>query len=146
MTQYWAWGKIKNSGFQNEQQSGFVEVTPDAGIPFRRQRFSDVGDIIKGTITLNKTTYLQFMSWYKFNIKQGAISFTYYDCRIEQDRTARIIDKPIYSSNSTYFDVQITLYLEPVIIYQDVSLIADENTLLIADEDVILVATEKLRL
>lgn len=146
MTQYWNWGNIKSSGFQNEQQSGFIETTPDAGIPYRRQRFSDIGDIIQGSVTLTKGKYLQFMSWYKFNIKQGAIAFDYYDCRLETTRTARIIDKPTYSSNSTYFDVQVKLYLEPATIYQDVVLVADEDTILVADEDTELVASVKLRL
>jgi hypothetical protein len=146
MTEYWQWGNIKSSGFQNEQQTGFLETTPDAGIPYRRQRFSDIGDIIQGSVTLTKDQYLQFMSWYKFKIQQGSIAFDYYDCRLGETRTARIIDKPTYSSNNTYFDVQVKLYLEPATIYQDVSLVVDESTTLIVDEASELVASIKLRL
>ena len=101
----WKWGQIKLDGFRNEYQEGYIEVTPDAGIPFRRERFSDIQDIIQGNFTLDKTQYIDFMSWYKLNIRQGAIPFTYYDCRIGQNRVARIVGKPTFTSNSKYYDV-----------------------------------------
>ena len=50
----WKWGQIKLSGFQNEFQEGHIEITPDAGIPFRRQRFTDIQDIVQGSFTLDK--------------------------------------------------------------------------------------------
>lgn len=142
----WTWGNIKNAGFQNEQQTGYIETTPDAGIPFRRKLFSDVGDIIQGSITLTKDQYLQFMSWYNYNTQQGSIAFDFYDCRIGTTRTARFIDKPKYSSNSTNFDVQVILYLSPITIYQDIDSIINENDLLIVNDDDILTASVKLRL
>lgn len=146
MTQAWVWGDIKTNGFGNEQQNGFVEVSPDAGSPFRRQRYSDIADILQGTITLSKIEYLQFMSWYNFDIKQGAIAFSFYDCRIDEYRTARIINKPTYSTNSTFYNVNVNLYLEPITILEDFVLIANENQALIADTDKRLVVTRKLRL
>jgi hypothetical protein len=75
----WKWGQIKLDGFQNEFQEGYIEVTPDAGPPFRRERFSDIQDILKGTFTLLKIKYIDFMSWYKSDIKQGALPFKYFD-------------------------------------------------------------------
>ena len=35
----WKWVQIKLDGFQNEFQEGYIEVTPDAGVPFRSERF-----------------------------------------------------------------------------------------------------------
>ena len=79
----WKWGQIKLSGFQNEFQEGHIEITPDAGIPFRRQRFTDIQDIVQGSFTLDKLSYIDFMSWYKSDILQGALPFKYYDARID---------------------------------------------------------------
>lgn len=129
----WKWGQIRLDGFQNEYQEGYIEVTPDAGIPFRRERFSDIQDIIKGTFTLTKLQYIDFMSWYKFNIRQGAIPFKYYDCRIERERTARIVGKPTYSSNSKYYDVSITLTFDSEVFYFDRVLAANSDIPLIAN-------------
>ena len=129
----WIWGQIRLDGFQNEYQEGYIEVTPDAGIPFRRERFSDIQDIIKGTFTLTKLQYIDFMSWYKFNIRQGAIPFKYYDCRIERERTARIVGKPTYSSNSKYYDVAITLTFDSEVFYLDRVLAANPDIPLVAN-------------
>lgn len=122
----WTWGQIKLDGFRNEFQEGYIEVTPDAGIPFRRERFSDIQDIIQGNFTLDKTQYVDFMSWYKFNIRQGALPFTYYDCRIGKNRTARIVGKPTFSSNSKYYDISVTITFDSEIFYLDRVLAANE--------------------
>ncbi len=130
----WKWGQIRLDGFQNEFQEGYIEVTPDAGIPFRRERFSDIQDIIQGKFTLEKVQYIDFMSWYKFNIRQGAIPFKYYDCRIEKERTARIVGKPTWSSNSKYYDMSITLTFDSEIFYLDRVLSANPNLPLVAND------------
>ena len=129
----WKWGQIRLDGFQNEYQEGYIEVTPDAGIPFRRERFSDIQDIIKGTFTLTKLQYIDFMSWYKFNIRQGAIPFKYYDCRIGQNRVTRIVGKPTFTSNSKYYDVSITLTFDSGVFYLDRVLAANSAIPLIAN-------------
>ena len=113
----WKWGQIKLSGFQNEFQEGHIEITPDAGIPFRRQRFTDIQDIVQGSFTLDKLSYIDFISWYKSDILQGALPFKYYDARIDRERVARIVDKPSYISNSKYYDVNITMTFDSEIFY-----------------------------
>lgn len=130
----WKWGQIRLDGFQNEFQEGYIEVTPDAGIPFRRERFSDIQDIIQGKFTLEKVQYIDFMSWYKFNIRQGAIPFKYYDCRIGQERTTRIVGKPTWSSNSKYYDMTITLTFDSEVFYLDRVLSANPNLPLVAND------------
>ena len=129
----WKWGQIKLDGFRNEFQEGYIEVTPDAGIPFRRERFSDIQDIVQGNFTLDKTQYIDFMSWYKSNIRQGAIPFKYFDCRIGQERTARITGKPTFTSNSKYYDVSITLTFDSEIFYLDRVLAANYEIPLVAN-------------
>ena len=130
----WKWGQIRLDGFQNEFQEGYIEVTPDAGIPFRRERFSDIQDIVQGKFTLEKVQYIDFMSWYKFNIRQGAIPFKYYDCRIGQERTARIVGKPTWSSNSKYYDMSITLTFDSEVFLLDRVLSANPNLPLVAND------------
>lgn len=129
----WKWGQIKLDGFQNEFQEGYIEVTPDAGIPFRRERFSDIQDIIQGSFTLDKTQYIDFMSWYKFDIRQGAIPFEYYDCRIGQNRVTRIVGKPTFTSNSKYYDVSITLTFDSGVFMLDRVLAANYDLPLVAN-------------
>lgn len=130
----WKWGQIRLDGFQNEFQEGYIEVTPDAGIPFRRERFSDIQDIIQGKFTLEKVQYIDFMSWYKFNIRQGAIPFKYYDCRIGQERTTRIVGKPTWSSNSKYYDMSITLTFDSEVFLLARVLSANPNLPLVAND------------
>ena len=129
----WKWGQIKLDGFRNEFQEGYIEVTPDAGIPFRRERFSDIQDIIQGNFTLDKTQYVDFMSWYKFNIRQGAIPFEFYDCRIGQNRVTRIVGKPTFTSNSKYYDVSITLTFDSGVFMLDRVLAANSAIPLVAN-------------
>ena len=130
----WKWGQIRLDGFQNEFQEGYIEVTPDAGIPFRRERFSDIQDIIQGKFTLEKVQYIDFMSWYKSNIRQGANPFKYYDCRIGQERTTRIVGKPTWSSNSKYYDMSITLTFDSEVFLLDRVLSANPNLPLVAND------------
>lgn len=143
---YWTWGQILNNGFQNEYQDGTLEITPDAGVPYKRLRFSDTMDIIQGVFTLNKQQYIDFMSWYKFNIKQGTIPFQYYDCRYDIYRIARIVGKPTYSTNSNYYNMQVTITFDSNIIYQERTLVANPDLVLVANPDKVLVANKKLRI
>lgn len=146
MTIYWTWGEILSNGFQNEYQDGTIEINPDAGIPYKRQKFSDTMDIIQGVFILDNIQYIDFMSWYKFNIKQGTLPFQYYDCRYNVYRTARVVGKPTYSTNSKYYNVAITLSFDSSIIYQERTLVANPDLVLIANPDKVLVANKKLRI
>lgn len=146
MTIYWQWGEIKNSGFSNEWQNGYIEVSADAGSPFRRERFSDIRDIISGTFTLTKAEYLNFMSWYKEDIRQGARTFQYYDCRVEDYRTARIIDKPTQASNSTFFDISITLMLDPYTKYEQNVAVANPDLKILVNPDLEMIVGRELNL
>lgn len=146
MTNYWRWGQILNNGFRNEHQEGFIELTPDAGSPFKRQKWTDVMDIIQGTFTLTALEYTDFMSWYKSNIKQGSLPFQYYDCRYDIYRTARLIGKPNYTSNSKFFNVSVQIALDTGIIYQERTLVANPDFVLLANSDKVLVANKKLRI
>ena len=141
----WKWGQIKLDGFRNEFQEGYIEVTPDAGIPFRRERFSDIQDIIQGNFTFDKYQYLDFMSWYKHDIRQGSIPFIYHDCRIGFDRVARIVGKPTFSSNSKYFDVSITLAFDSGQFKFDKILAANILKPLTANGDKYLIANDYYR-
>lgn len=146
MTIYWIWGEILNNNFRNEHQEGFVEVTPDAGSPLKRQKWTDVMDIMQGSFTLTAQKYVDFMSWYKTTIKQGSIPFEYYDCRYGIYRTTRIVGKPTYSSNSKFFNISIQLIFDNDIIYQDRVLVANPDKVLVANPDKVLVASKKLRI
>lgn len=129
----WKWGQIRLDGFQNEFQEGYIEVTPDAGIPFRRERFSDIQDIIQGKFTLSRLKYIDFMSWYKADIRQGALPFKYFDCRIGKERIARIAGKPTFSSNSRYYDISVTLVFDSEVFYLDRVLAANYDLPLVAN-------------
>ena len=109
---YWQWGTIQIAEFQEELQESTIEVTPDAGIPFKRQRFTDTQEIINATFTLSKSEYVDFISFYKFNIQQGALSFQYFDTRVNAYRTTRIVGKPSIVTNSNMYDVKIVITFE----------------------------------
>lgn len=106
----WKWNNFLNNNFSNEYQEGYIETTPDAGVPFRRERFSDIQDIVSGSISLVNQDYIDFMAWFKNDIKQGTIPFYFYDCRIQQNRIARLtMNKPQYSRTSNRWTVAITM-------------------------------------
>lgn len=109
MTEYWQWGNINVSNYQNEFQEGFIENTPDAGIPFKRLKFTDIQEIVQATFTVSESDYTNFLSWYKFNIKQGELSFQFYDSRYEKYRTTKIVGKPTYTPNSNMFNITVKL-------------------------------------
>lgn len=133
----WTFGQIKIEGFQNEPQEGYIELTPDAGVPYRRERFSDIQDIVKGNFTLEKARYIDFMSWYKVNLRQGTLPFKFFDCRIKKERVARIIGKPTYTTNSKFFDISITIAFDSEVFYS-------EDKYLVANPDYALEVNGKL--
>lgn len=143
---YWQWGTIQVSNYQAEFQQGFVEITPDAGIPYRRQSFTDIQTLFQGKVTLTKTEKLDFQSWYRHDIRQGALTFLYWDCEIEAYRTTRIIGKPTITSNSNHFDINIQLAFDPTIVYQQRDLTVNPDSYLLVNPDLRLVVGKKLRL
>ena len=142
----WRWGEPLSDGFSNEPQEGYIESQPDAGLPFRRERFTDISDIINATFVLTKSEYNQFRSWYVREIKQGSIPFDYYDCRIGETRTARIVGKPRYTSNSTFFNLSITLSLDPVIVTVDYALSTEDGKLITTEDDKVILVPVKEQL
>lgn len=106
----WTWGGLLNDSYQNEYQEGYLELTPDAGIPFRRMKFSDIQDIVSGSLSLTDSDYTAFMSWYKHDIRQGTLPFQMYDCRIKQMRVARLtMNKPQFMRNSNRWNITLTI-------------------------------------
>jgi hypothetical protein len=131
----WKWGKPLVSNFSNKLQEGYIETQADAGIPFRRLRFSDSLDLITASFVLSREEYIAFISWYRYDIRQGAIPFLYYDCRIDAERVARIIGNPEYAPKSTKRTVTLTLALEPVTVYNDYILLVNDNDHLIVNDN-----------
>lgn len=129
----WKWGKIKLDGFQNEFQEGYIEVTPDAGIPYRRERFTDIQDIAQCVFTLERQKYIDFMSWYKYDTKQGSIPFKIMDCRIGEERIARITGKPKWNPNLRYWNTNVTLMFDSEVFYLDRVLAANYQLPIVAN-------------
>lgn len=143
----WTWGGILAEGFSNQPQKGFVQVEPDAGVPFKRQTFTDIQDLATCRFTLNREKYLEFMSWYKHDIEQGTIPFYIYDCRYKMKRIARIVgDVPNYNSNSKYYDLNITIAFDSGYIYHDAYLIVNEADPLIFNENDKVIVARKIRI
>lgn len=137
----WTFGQIKIEGFQNEPQEGYIELTPDAGVPYRRERFSDIQDIVKGNFTVDKADYVRFMSWYKVQLKQGTIPFKFFDCRIKKERVARIVGKPTYTTNSKFFDISITMAFDSGVFYDEKVLSANPDFGLVANGKLLTAST-----
>lgn len=147
MTLKWTWGKPLIQGFSNEPQKGYSEIEPDAGVPFRRLNFTDIGDLATCSFDLDRSEYIRFMSWYKFECRQGTIPFEIWDCRYKRERTARIVGGvPQYTTNSNRYTLSLTLYFQPEIIYQDFGLIVNDTDLLIVNDDDVLMASVPLRI
>ena len=77
----WTWGKPLIEGFSNKPQKGYSEIAPDAGTPYRRLNFTDIQDLATCNFILNRTDYIRFMSWYKYDLRQGTLPFLIWDCR-----------------------------------------------------------------
>ncbi len=112
MTVEWRFGNPLSQGFSDEEQTGYQELTPDAGIPFRRQVFTDIQNIVSFRLILTLNDYIDFKSFYRTDTAQGTLSFDYYDCRFDVTRTARFLGKPTYQQLSNNYEVSCTLSLE----------------------------------
>lgn len=135
----WVWGKPLISSYSNEPQNGYIETTPDAGIPFRRQKFTDIMDLAQATFILDRNEYIDFMSWYKHDIRQGTIPFEIFDCRYGVERVARLIDKPTYQPNSKFWNVTVNIAFDSNIIEQERALIVNNEYLIVNDNDFLIV-------
>lgn len=132
----WIWGKPLLQNFSNQPQKGYIETSPDAGIPFRRLQFTDIYDIANCTFDLDRDNYIRFMSWYKSDLRQGTLPFKIFDCRYKVERTARIIgDVPQYATNSNRYVMSLTLAFIPEEIVVDYILVMNDNIRLIVNED-----------
>lgn len=147
MTLKWIWGKPLIQGFSNKPQKGYTEIEPDAGIPFRRLNFTDIGDLATCNFDLDRSDYIRFMSWYKYECRQGTIPFEIWDCRYKRNRMARIVgDVPNYNTNSNRYNLCLVLYFQPEIIQQEFYLIVNESNYLVVNENNPLVVDEPLRI
>lgn len=143
----WKWGKPLIQGFINKPQKGYSEISPDAGIPFRRLNFTDIGDLATCNFDLDRSDYIKFMSWYKFELRQGTLPFLIWDCRYKRQRVARLIDDvPVYNTNSNRYNLSLTMYFQPEIILQDFKLVVNDTDYLIVNNNDYLVASEPLRI
>ena len=147
MTVEWIWGKPLIEGFSNKPQKGYVEVAPDAGMPFRRLQFTDISDLASCTFSLTKPDYVKFMSWYRYNLRQGTLPFEIWDCRYKRKRLARLIDDvPNYVTNSNRYTLSLTIAFQPEIIFEDFELIVNDNDRLIVNDADVLIAGVALRI
>lgn len=141
----WAWGEFQVNNFQEEFQEGCIEIAPDAGVPTRKVRFTDIQDLIQGTFTLNKTEYIAFLAWFKTTIKCGTIPFLYYDSRVEQARTVRIVGKPAITSNSNMYNITVQFAFDSNIVYMDRYLLVNATQKLLVNSEQPFIVTKKLR-
>ncbi len=143
----WKWGKPLIQGFSNKPQKGYSEITSDAGVPFRRLNFTDIGDLATCNFTLTRIDYIHFMSWYKFELRQGTLPFEIWDCRYGIKRIARLVDDvPNYNTNSNRYNLSLTLFFESGIIYPNYRLIVGKNKYLIVNSNNYLTAAQPLRI
>lgn len=143
----WKWGKPLIEGFNNQPQKGYSEIEPDAGAPFRRLNFTDIYDLASCRFNLTRTDYILFMSWYKYELRQGTQPFLIWDCRYGIKRQARLVgDVPQYTTHSNYYDLSLTIAFEPSVETFDWVLVVNENDALIVNDDDCLLAGVTLRL
>lgn len=143
----WIWGKPLIQGFSNHPQRGYSEIEPDAGIPFRRLNFTDILDLASCNFDLDRSEYIRFMSWYKYDCRQGTLPFTIWDCRYKRYRTARIVgDVPQYTTNSNRYNLSLTLAFTPEVIIQDFYLVVNESDPINVNDIDYLVAGQELRI
>lgn len=111
----WTWGKPLSISYTSTFQKGFSEIQPDAGTPFRRLNFTKIYDVINCTFDLDRTKYVDFMAWYKNDLKQGAESIDFPDCILGANREGYLInDVPQYSANQNRYVLNLQFALEPL--------------------------------
>lgn len=123
-----------NSGYQEQYQTSYVETTPDAGIPFRRETFTDVGRSITGTALLTDSQKAQFDTFYLKDTRSGSNSFNWYDCLNSIMRDAKFIGTPSVVRNGNRWNVSYNLWLEPKLINVEL-LLTTEDGKIITTED-----------
>lgn len=140
----WTWGKPLIEGFSNKPQKGYSEITPDAGIPYRRLNFTDIQDLATCNFILNRTDYVRFMSWYKYDLRQGTLPFLIWDCRYKKQRVARLVDDvPQYNTNSNHYNLSLTIAFTSSVEVFDWFLIGNEtDKLIVNNNDRLLVGVE----
>lgn len=146
MTIFWEWGNILVNNYQSEFQQGFVEVETTAGIPCKKQHTTDIQKIFQGSFTLTKAEKLSFENWYRNTIKQGTLTFQYYDSEVDAYRTTRIIGNPTITSNSNLFNVNVQLIFDSGIFFTEKYLTVGAGLRSLVNPDKPLVVNKKLRL
>lgn len=143
----WTWGNPLLSGYSNKPQKGYVEIEPDAGLPFRRLTFSDIQDLVTATFSLTRYEYQRFYSWYKYDLRQGTLPFKMFDCRYGIDRTARLIgDVPQFQANNKRQNLSVTIAFEPSSKMIDACLMVGNNSPLIVNNNDALLVSYELRI
>lgn len=131
----WKWTQPLLNNFSNQAQKGYLEVQPDAGTPFRRLTFSDIQDLVNASFSLTRAEYLDFMSWYKYDLRQGSLPFQMYDCRCKRNRTARFIgDPPQYQPTSNRYQMSCNIAFEPLVIEEPRILTVLNNLFLLVND------------
>lgn len=143
----WTWGKPLIEGFSNKPQKGYSEIQPDAGAPFRRLNFTDIQDLATCNFILNRFDYIRFMSWYKFELRQGTLPFEIFDCRYKIKRVARLVgDVPQYNTNSNYYNLSLVIAFASSVELFDWVLVINENDPITVNDNDNLLAGVELRL
>ena len=142
----WTWGKPLLENFNNSPQKGYTEIEPDAGLPFRRLKFSDITDLANCNFILSRSDYIRFMSWYKYELKQGTEPFEIWDCRYKIKRVARLVgDVPQYSTNSNYYNMSVTIAFNSAVEVIDFALAVDDDVVLVVNNNDVLLGGRDLR-
>jgi len=130
----WGFGNLLSSGFSDEEQAGFEELTPDAGVPFRREVFTDIQNIVSGSLVLTNNDYIRFKSFYRSETRQGTLTFDFYDCRFGVTRTARFVGKPTYTATSNQWTVNLVLSLDPVVIKRESTIVTHNGDAIVTHD------------
>lgn len=119
-----------NQNYSEQFQESYVENTPDAGIPFRREIYSDVGKIAQNTFLFTDVQYNIFNNFYLNDTRSGSQTFLVYDCINDIDRPAKMIGTPSVTRLSNKWRVIFKIYLEPVRVIEDLLLSTKDGAIL----------------
>lgn len=124
-----------NNGYQEEYQTSFTETTPDAGIPFRRETYTDVGRTIIGTALMNDSQKAEFDTLYLRDTRSGSKPVMMYDCINKINREAKFIGKPSIVRTGNRWSVSYRFYLEPTTVIAELYLITEDGRLVLTEDD-----------
>lgn len=134
MTINWPFGNFRANNFVSQFQSGFLGITPDAGIPYRRQTFTDIAELVQCTWILKDSDNEYFKDFYRRETKQGTLPFYIYDCRHNITRLARFYgDEAPQHSYIGAWQITFKLYLEPVTVYYNYPIISQDGYMLLTE-------------